>query len=94
MNATMAEAPGRPRRPHAIDDVRAGADYRSAMVETLTAPALRQLAGGSERTGWPADPVLLWGESGGAGRWGLMRKTGAITSVNGARCSLEAIRRC
>ena len=50
-----------------IDDVRASADYRVAMVETLTARALRQIAEGRSRAGWPDAPVLLRGKS--DGRW-------------------------
>lgn len=50
-----------------IDDVRATAEYRAAMVETLVGRALRQLAAGKERAGWPDVPVLLWGKS--DGRW-------------------------
>lgn len=50
-----------------IDDVRATAEYRTAMVETLVARALRQVADGRSRTGWPSAPVTLWGET--DGRW-------------------------
>ena len=42
-----------------IDDLRASADYRRAMVRVLVERALRQLCAGSERAGWPAHPVLL-----------------------------------
>jgi carbon-monoxide dehydrogenase medium subunit len=50
-----------------IDDVRATADYRVAMVETLVGRALRQVADGRSRAGWPSAPVMLWGDT--AGRW-------------------------
>jgi carbon-monoxide dehydrogenase medium subunit len=50
-----------------IDDVRATADYRVAMVETLVARALRQIADGRSRAGWPSAPVTLWGMT--DGRW-------------------------
>jgi carbon-monoxide dehydrogenase medium subunit len=44
-----------------ISDVRASADYRRAMISVYTERALRQLADGAERTGWPQNPVKLWG---------------------------------
>ncbi len=48
-----------------IDDIRSSADYRRAMIETLTARALRQIAGGEAHAGWPTQPVMLWGDTGG-----------------------------
>jgi carbon-monoxide dehydrogenase medium subunit len=42
-----------------IDDLRASADYRRAMARVLVERALRQLRSGTERTSWPANPVLL-----------------------------------
>jgi carbon-monoxide dehydrogenase medium subunit len=50
-----------------IDDVRASAEYRTAMVEALVARALRQVADGRTRAGWPSAPIMLWGGAGG--RW-------------------------
>jgi len=42
-----------------IDDLRASADYRRAMAGVLVERALRQLRAGSERAGYPADPIQL-----------------------------------
>lgn len=42
-----------------IDDLRGSADYRREAVAALVARALRRLAAGEERAGWPARPVLL-----------------------------------
>ncbi len=44
-----------------IDDVRGTARYRAEMVELCTLRALRSLAAGSERQGYPRRPVTLWG---------------------------------
>lgn len=46
-----------------IDDVRGSARYRRGMVTSLVARALRLLADGEERRGWPTNPVLLGGQS-------------------------------
>jgi carbon-monoxide dehydrogenase medium subunit len=52
----LAAAAARP-----IDDIRAPAGYRSGLMGTLTARALTQLAGHSERDDWPARPAMLGG---------------------------------
>ena len=44
-----------------IDDVRGTARYRAEMVEICTLRALRSLAAGAERSGYPQKPVTLWG---------------------------------
>jgi carbon-monoxide dehydrogenase medium subunit len=58
-----------------IDDVRATAAYRRAMVETLVGRALRQVRDGRSRAGWPRQPVLLWGNT--DGRWPVVHAPGA-----------------
>ncbi len=50
-----------------IDDIRGSGEYRLAMVETLTARLLRQIASGRHRAGWLDHPVLLWGAT--DGKW-------------------------
>lgn len=64
--ATIAEAARRAVAETApIDDIRSTAEYRRAMVETLTARALHQIAAGETRVGWPQQPVMLWGDTNG-----------------------------
>ncbi len=50
-----------------IDDLRASADYRRAMVRTLVVRGLRQIADDETQLGWPSAPVMLWGAT--DGRW-------------------------
>jgi carbon-monoxide dehydrogenase medium subunit len=47
---------------HPIDDVRASAAYRRAMVRVLIRRALRQLRAGAEQRGWPSAPITLGGD--------------------------------
>jgi len=55
--ARLAERAARP-----IGDVRSSADYRAEMVRICTLRALRSLAGETERSDYPHQPVLLWGK--------------------------------
>ena len=54
-----------------IDDVRGSAEYRSEMVKTLVARALRQLESGGELDNIPAAPPMLWGADQGVVKRGL-----------------------
>ncbi len=54
--ARLASEAARP-----ISDVRGSALYRSSMVRVTVLRALQSIAQGTEREGFPEDPVLLWG---------------------------------
>lgn len=72
-----------------IDDIRASAEYRRAMVEALTARLLGQLRDGTERQGWPEKPVTLWG--GTDGKWPVEANCELRIANNATRNSQFAI---
>jgi aerobic-type carbon monoxide dehydrogenase small subunit (CoxS/CutS family) len=73
-----------------IDDIRGTAEYRRAMVKTLTARILRQIGEGREREGWLDHPVLLWGET--EGKWPVTSDDRPQTADVAPRNSPLAIR--
>jgi xanthine dehydrogenase iron-sulfur cluster and FAD-binding subunit A len=84
--ADLAAGAARP-----ISDIRSSAGYRRAMVRVIARRGLSALMQGSERQGFPVEPVLLWGQT-GAGQNGnnalgslTAHGTGApiITTING-----------
>lgn len=108
-NATIAEAARLAVDAAApIDDIRSTAAYRRAMVETLTARALHQLAAGAARAGWPTAPVTLWGDTDGV--WPVASRrsraelgvasrseqtalvNGSVTALPGAMTLLDSLR--
>ena len=72
-----------------IDDLRATASYRRAMVQTLVLRALRQIADGETQAGWPSTPVMLWGHT--EGHWPVegMGSADAPALVNGEAVHLQ-----
>lgn len=89
--ARLAQAASAP-----IDDIRATADYRRAMVEMLTLRALRQIRDGQTRTGWPAAPVMLWGQTQGrvppAAPGGEAHVNGKPVALAGGMTLLDSLR--
>lgn len=70
-----------------ISDLRGSAQYRSTTLALLVSDALRSLADGTERSGFPKQPVLL--DTGHAQRTGPHFAGAIETTINGQRHSLE-----
>ena len=81
--------------PSPIDDVRGTAAYRTEMVRVLVSRALRALAAGTERQGWPSDPAMLWGANQARVRHGLSQPVEhhagqpIETTINGRKMRVE-----
>jgi len=91
-HAAMEDAAGRAAAAsQPIDDLRAPADYRAEMVRVCTLRALKALAAGTERAGFPERPVMLWESGDGRPGTSLPRsarhdgKAPIETTVNGKR---------
>lgn len=80
-----------------IDDVRASAEYRLAMIETTMRRALTAIAEGEERGWLPDEPVMLWGENHGAPKSSLNKSLEhseagdevIVTRVNGKEYAIH-----
>jgi xanthine dehydrogenase iron-sulfur cluster and FAD-binding subunit A len=88
---TIAEAARLAREAASpIDDIRGSADYRLAMVETLTARVLRQIRDERHREGWQQNPVMLWGQT--DGKWPVldqMTADGGPQTADGGRLTMQ-----
>jgi len=79
-----------------IDDVRSSAAYRSEMVRVCVSRGLRAIAQGSERQGFPEQPVLLWGKNTSAMVEPLSQdyyhypQTPIVTRINGKVMTFES----
>ena len=68
-----------------IDDLRGSADFRREMVRVCVLRALRSIAEGKERDGFPARPIMLWGKGPAPGAGGFEHDASQAieTTING-----------
>ncbi len=82
-----------------IDDIRGTASYRREMVKILTRRALMALRDGTEREGFPEDPVMLWGPRKGRTSKGIGKgfqhgvDEPIVTTVNGKKAVVHGANR-
>ncbi len=84
--ARAAELTMNASRP--IDDVRSSAAYRREMVRVITSRGLKAIRDKREQDGFPADPVLLWGNGSAEAQGSFASKSpnGPIeTTINGKK---------
>jgi len=75
-----------------IDDLRGSADFRREMVRVCVLRALRSIAEGKERDGFPARPIMLWGKGPAHGPGGFEHNTSQPieTTINGRAYRLDS----
>jgi carbon-monoxide dehydrogenase medium subunit len=66
-----------------ISDIRSGAGYRRDMVHVLVRRALESLKAGTEQTGFPTDPPMLWGK--GNGQFSPLSERGVTHRAGGSQ---------
>ncbi len=68
-----------------IDDLRGSADFRRDMVRVCVLRGLRSIAEGKERAGFPAHPIMLWGNGPAPGPGGFEHRASEPieTTING-----------
>ncbi|HQX15657.1 MAG TPA: FAD binding domain-containing protein [Anaerolineales bacterium] len=75
-----------------IDDIRGSAAYRREMARVCTARGLKSIRDGQEKTGMPAEAVLLWGKRTMDNGQSTIRESSSNsidTVVNGKKYSLK-----
>lgn len=75
---------------HPIDDIRSSAVYRHEMVKVITSRGLKSIRDKTERNGFPAEPVLLWGKQTDKEKTQPAKSSASIeTTINGKKYSFN-----